>query len=106
MMKRKYAIVFLASVTVGCGAVHDAEEIVKEELIDPTSPLFSDVSKGEGVVCGLVNSKNRLGAYVGKKPFIVADKRVIWESDSDFYEEFDKCSLDSSVAMLSSMTSS
>ena len=52
-----------------------------------------------------MNSKNRFGAYVGKRPFIVSNGRVIWEGDSDFYDAFDKCTLDSSVAMLSAMTS-
>jgi hypothetical protein len=42
-------------------------------LFDPYSAQFDDVREintaiGE-MVCGLVNAKNRMGAYVGRKPF-------------------------------------
>ncbi|EPG6881316.1 hypothetical protein QC573_003799, partial [Acinetobacter baumannii] len=39
-----------------------SEEIVKQDLIDPSSAMFSN-QKG---FCGEVNSKNRMGGYVGK----------------------------------------
>ena len=65
------------------------QEIIKEwfaeRLIDPTSPLYSFRNPVQGytndsplygtqlqfgwIVCGAVNAKNRLGAYVGREPF-------------------------------------
>ncbi len=49
-----------------------AKKSVRESLIDPDSAKFSDVFKGVegGDYCGLVNAKNRMGAYSGKSAFI------------------------------------
>lgn len=54
------------------------ESVVKEELIDPSSAIFTEM-KG---FCGKVNSKNRMGGYVGAVRFIVIDsKNVLFESE-------------------------
>lgn len=42
-----------------------------ELLIDPSSALFRNVEAREGVVCGEINGKNRMGAYVGFVRFLV-----------------------------------
>jgi len=47
---------------------------VRNGLIDPESARFDPVvagrtPEGEVVVCGWVNSKNRMGGYAGKQPF-------------------------------------
>lgn len=50
-------------------------DFVRTDLIDPTSVLFKwatfDASGGpsEKRYCGLYNAKNRMGGYVGFKPF-------------------------------------
>ena len=61
--------------------IQKAKSLVKENLIDPTSPLFrNEIVAREKVdkdgteyvyVCGEVNAKNRMGAYVGFKEYTV-----------------------------------
>lgn len=56
------------------GLIARAEEAVKHELIDGDSAKFRNVRKNSDFeVCGEVNSKNRLGAYIGFTPFLVVD---------------------------------
>lgn len=44
---------------------------VKALLIDPDSARFSAVEKYDsGAVCGYVNSKNRMGGFVGDRGFL------------------------------------
>ena len=54
-----------------------AKGIVKDGLSDPYSAQFEDVRVvGDAphlMVCGFVNAKNKLGGYVGRKPFIVSE---------------------------------
>lgn len=50
------------------------EEAVKDQLKDPESARFKHsmyVANGKGEYCGLVNSKNSYGGYVGDTPFMV-----------------------------------
>jgi hypothetical protein len=59
---------------LGCGEqkIGKAQELIKATLTDPGSAQFTEVavSKGNtGVVCGLVNSKNKFGGYAGPKRF-------------------------------------
>lgn len=46
---------------------------VREQLTDPDSAKFRNVrvNKETGVACGAVNSKNKLGGYVGFQNFLV-----------------------------------
>lgn len=47
------------------------EDRVKKQLIDPDSARFSGVEKYDGgAVCGYVNSKNRMGGFVGDRGFL------------------------------------
>jgi len=46
-------------------------EIVKRELRDPYSAQFSEMQTNGGITCGLVNSKNLMGAYTGVRLFVV-----------------------------------
>ena len=47
------------------------EDRVKKQLIDPDSAKFSGVEKYDsGAVCGYVNSKNRMGGFVGDRGFL------------------------------------
>lgn len=57
-----------------------AQEIVKNELIDPASAQF----KSQKGFCGEVNSKNKMGGYVGFKRFIVlSPKNVLFENETN-----------------------
>lgn len=51
-----------------------AKEAVARDLIDPSSAQFRDVKLSDDgfTVCGEINGKNRLGAYVGFMPFMVS----------------------------------
>lgn len=54
------------------------ETVVKKDLIDPSSAQFQNI-KG---YCGEVNSKNKLGGYVGFNKFIVLnEKTVVFENE-------------------------
>mgnify|MGYP001209483711 CR=1 FL=1 len=56
------------------------KSVITRQLIDPGSAQFSEFrarkvisQNGQGYqVCGHVNSKNRFGGYVGRRPFIGA----------------------------------
>jgi len=47
-----------------------AKALVSAQLIDPDSAKFRNVREHGAIVCGEVNGKNRMGAYVGFKPFV------------------------------------
>ena len=46
-----------------------AKRYVSMHLIDPSSAKFRFVADHAGIICGEVNGKNRLGAYVGYRRF-------------------------------------
>lgn len=52
-----------------------AEDAVKAILNDPGSATFENVQPGktERHICGTVNAKNRMGAYVGRTPFVYTE---------------------------------
>lgn len=51
---------------------HEADlDAVRLKLADPNSAEFDAVAEKDGVTCGLVNAKNRVGGYVGFRAFIV-----------------------------------
>jgi hypothetical protein len=55
---------------------------MEEYLFDPFSARFRSLRRGRGgAVCGEYNAKNRLGAYVGFKDFVLGrDGRTIYTS--------------------------
>jgi hypothetical protein len=55
---------------------------MQDYLIDPFSARYSKLRSGRsGAVCGQVNAKNRLGAYVGSKDFVLGkDGKTIYMS--------------------------
>ena len=73
----KIALGSMALLLCGCNAADSymkerkAQEAVAKLLIDPSSAAFMKVEVRSGHVCGLVNGKNRTGAYVGFKKFVV-----------------------------------
>jgi len=84
----------LANADYGAPPAEDHQQVIKEwfaeRLIDPTSPLYSFGNPVQGftqensfygtqlqfgwIVCGAVNGKNRMGAYVGREPFFTLFK--------------------------------
>lgn len=76
MKKRRIlalSLVALASAVVlaACDRHSSAHKDIKANLIDPDSAKFSEEADGkDGFVCGLVNSKNRMGGYTGNAPYI------------------------------------
>lgn len=66
------AIFMLAACERLPGVVNEAKREVRRSLIDPSSAQFESVYQNSqtGAVCGLVNAKNRMGAYVGAIPFV------------------------------------
>lgn len=52
-------------------AIHQAKEKVSRQLIDPSSAQFRGLQYKGGNVCGEINGKNKLGAYVGFQRFVV-----------------------------------
>lgn len=86
---RKAVAAVLALSAAGCQwvpgteahKIEAAERLVREELFDGASAKFEDVVVSKGPtppekICGWVNAKNRLGAYVGPQQFLVAEGRV------------------------------
>lgn len=82
-MHLKYAIsaaLILAATSASADVIPDWREVstaaVKARLLDPESARFKfgqpfSKKKGETVVCGQVNAKNRLGGYTGFFRFAV-----------------------------------
>lgn len=81
-------IAFLFMCSACDGAVKSA---VKRDLIDPHSALFSEIKTEGGITCGLVNSKNRMGGYVGDRIFLYQGGDVYF-SNSDGFSDISKSS--------------
>ncbi|KAF1692743.1 hypothetical protein CSC62_14000 [Pseudoxanthomonas jiangsuensis] len=72
--------------------IRQAKKIATEQLIDPSSAQFRNMLVGDGVVCGEVNGKNRFGAYVGFKPFLVSQGQHLRFAPDEDAHPFDKAS--------------
>lgn len=86
----------LAVALSGCNLYqqHEAEGKVRAQLRDPESAQFSEVtSAGNGMlVCGMVNAKNGMGGYVGRRKFVVwGDSDVAVAQDEIENIRFDTC---------------
>lgn len=60
----------------GCSSdgseIERAERLIRDQMIDPESTVFHDSRVTEdGVVCGIVNSRNRMGGMAGKRLYYV-----------------------------------
>ena len=74
-----------------------AKEAVKNMMKDPDSAKFKDLIAGQVSkdkkkhVCGMVNSKNSMGGYVGYKGFVYIDgeKYAVLQEDSIGNEIFE-----------------
>jgi hypothetical protein len=62
---------------IGCfgesAEIKQSQKIIKDLLIDPESAQFTDLKyyKASNFVCGKINSKNKMGGYVGAKQVAV-----------------------------------
>ena len=68
------AAVVLAAVS-GCGplpgsAKGKARHAILEMVFDPGAAKIAFIRQTKSAVCGTVNGKNRMGAYVGATPFV------------------------------------
>lgn len=72
----RLVLLFVAALLVSAcsSAEEDAEGAVKQLLSDPESARFQDVVQKRDYVCGKVNSKNRMGGYMGFRSFYVAEQ--------------------------------
>lgn len=61
-----------------------ARSAFEDDLFDPFSARFRNLRSGRGgAICGQVNARNRMGAYVGFKAFVVGrDGRTTYTSAS------------------------
>ena len=51
--------------------IETAKKSIEEHLLDPSSVQYRNVKTySDNVVCGEMNGKNKMGGYVGYKPFI------------------------------------
>ena len=113
-MKNLFVLLAIGIVLTGCSKLPTAENIAKEAaskmLSDPYSARFGDMKNGAGSgdMCGTVNAKNKMGAYVGETPFFYEkatkqatflsvpedmDFRMLWitistGNDEQFKEQF------------------
>lgn len=66
--------------------VNKAHEAIRQNLVDPDSAEFRNESEGpHGDVCGEVNSKNRMGGYVGYNKFLWSSTGgvLVWREAPD-----------------------
>lgn len=77
--------IFAAGVALLCtGCDGGVKDDVRNRLIDPESAQFSELATENGITCGLVNSKNRMGGYTGTVLFVARDSKVAFWGDHDF----------------------
>jgi len=85
------AAVAIVAAIVGFGAwwgpYLTAHYAVRQVLVDPQSAMFSHERRASfGGVCGFVNARNRMGGYVGFRPYTTFGGRaLISPVDIDFF---------------------
>lgn len=101
--------VAVALLCVGCDAIPGtssyreakAKRAVAEQLIDPTTAQFRNLQVRGDHVCGEVNGKNKMGAYVGFTRFVVDTT----EYEAQIDPQFDYASLLSARDLCTAMSS-
>jgi len=84
----------LAILPLLCACEGEAEKAVRSKMLDPDAAQFRGVERCNGdreVWRGEVNGKNRLGAFVGFKPFFYSNYGVAFVEDYDFSSLMDRC---------------
>ena len=80
MIKQLIALPLVLNLLACDGAAKDA---VRDQLNDPGSAKFYEVGSKGSVTCGLVNAKNRMGGFVGRRGFIFENGIARIEGDQD-----------------------
>ena len=91
-MKKSTKVLLISSAIIASSALayyfylpkYLIERAVKSQLNDPDSAKFSRFSfnRANGFGCGFVNSKNRIGGYVGDRAFLAhVGGKVIFQID-------------------------
>lgn len=60
-----------------------AREQLRPFVVDPESLQFERVRENGGAICGYVNTRNRMGGYVGFRPFVIAPGQRVEIDNSD-----------------------
>lgn len=88
-MRKSLLIVAMIAI-VSCGQdsgeapeILVAKDAVGDLLLDASSAQFEAVAAEGAVVCGLVNAKNRMGAYTGFQGFIVENDIATLDTGSE-----------------------
>lgn len=88
-------------------AIVSAQELLRSTLLDPDSAQFREATFNPATktVCGQVNSKNRLGGYVGFTPFYVVNEAVRIEPDPSYVSlgDFEREEHERAVSSFASM---
>lgn len=103
-MKR---VIFSIVLLMGCSEkTNEVEDSVREILIDPDSAKFFDIVTENGITCGIVNSKNEMGGYSGRRTFTIRDGRVSFLGDDSFAEDLETapCSMEAMSAISRAIT--
>jgi hypothetical protein len=74
--------------------IDDSKAAMRASLFDPTSATFEDLrvvkhDQDRRIVCGSVNAKNRLGGYVGRRPFLYNGYAAVIYGDAETSTEVD-----------------
>lgn len=86
-VQKIFAVMVAAAFASGCSLIpgteqhttEKARELLSVGLFDADAAKFKDVRRihterpPEDVICGLVNAKNRIGAYVGFRRFLASE---------------------------------
>ena len=78
MLRNRAGAALLFVLLGGCSAADafryesKAKDAVAKALLDPTSAEFRNIAVRNEHVCGEVNAKNSMGAYVGFRRFVVS----------------------------------
>lgn len=92
MWQRTVFLVLGCSACVACDSVpgtdahaeRKAKRSVSELLIDPTTADFRNVVVMKSAVCGEVNAKNKMGAFVGFSRFVVPTDSFVAQVEQEF----------------------
>lgn len=82
-------VIFVAAFTAGCDLLPGSQAAVQRRgeaaaaalLLDPSSAQFRNVRVSGDAVCGEINGRNRMGAYVGFTRFHVSS--IAWRATLD-----------------------
>lgn len=95
-MKQFFLILLLLCVGCTDNSIATANKAIERELIDPGSVQYRNVKAYPGGrVCGELNSKNRMGGYVGFKNFIYSQADSIVNIDATVTDTLSICNNES-----------